>query len=131
MNPLAELLQPARSREMDWSGELDGRVDAGEIRAGATPERAAGPGGEGVVGTAIEGRGRGAVANVSPLLQKGAILVLEPNTGVPLNTIKLQYNPETIRRHLQPQSVGDQPDRTRSAAVEGTTDRDDFLRRGD
>jgi hypothetical protein len=27
--------------------------------------------------------------NVSPLLMKGAILVLEPNTGIPLYTINL------------------------------------------
>ena len=59
------------------------------------------------------------MANVSPLLQKGAILVLEPNTGIPLNTIKLQYNPESIRRHLQPQSVGDQPDRTEVLRLKG------------
>ena len=57
--------------------------------------------------------------NVSPLLMKGAILVLEPNTGIPLNTIKLQYNPEHIRRSLQPQSVGDLPDRTEVLRLKG------------
>jgi hypothetical protein len=35
-----------------------GRVDAGEMRAGATPERAAGQVAK-AVGTAIEGKGRG------------------------------------------------------------------------
>jgi hypothetical protein len=35
-----------------------GRVDAGEMRSGATPERAAGQVAK-AVGTAIEGRGRG------------------------------------------------------------------------
>jgi hypothetical protein len=35
-----------------------GRVDAGEMRAGATPERAAGQVAK-AVGSAIEGRGRG------------------------------------------------------------------------
>jgi len=59
------------------------------------------------------------VPNVSPLLQKGAIQVLEPNTGIPLNTIHLQYNPESIRRSLQPQSVGDQPDRTEVLRLKG------------
>jgi hypothetical protein len=59
------------------------------------------------------------MANVSPLLKKGAILVLEPNTGIPLNTIKLQYNPESIRRSLQPQSVGDMPDRTEVLRLKG------------
>lgn len=59
------------------------------------------------------------MANVSPLLQKGAILVLEPTTGIPLNTIHLQYNPESIKRNLQPQSVGDQPDRTEVLRLKG------------
>ena len=59
------------------------------------------------------------MSNVSPLLKKGAILVLEPNTGIPLNTINLQYNPETIRRSLQPQSVGDLPDRTEVLRLKG------------
>ncbi len=57
--------------------------------------------------------------NVSPLLVKGAILVLEPNTGIPLNTIGFEYNPETIKRSLQPQSVGDQPDRTEVLRLKG------------
>lgn len=59
------------------------------------------------------------MSNISPLLIKGAILVLEPNTGIPLNTINLQYNPENIRRTLQPQSVGDQPDRTEVLRLKG------------
>jgi hypothetical protein len=59
------------------------------------------------------------MANVSPLLMKGAILVLEPNTGIPLNTIHLQYNPETIKRSLQPQSVGEQADRTEVLRLKG------------
>ena len=59
------------------------------------------------------------MANVSPRVQKGALLVLEPNTGVPLNTIRFEYNPETIRRSLHPQSVGDQPDRTEVLRLKG------------
>ena len=59
------------------------------------------------------------MSSVSPLLVKGAILVLEPNTGIPLNTIHLQYNPESIRRSLQPQSVGDLPDRTEVLRLKG------------
>lgn len=59
------------------------------------------------------------MSNVSPLLMKGALLVLEPNTGVPLNTVTFQYNPESIRRSLQPQSVGDQPDRTEVLRLKG------------
>jgi hypothetical protein len=57
--------------------------------------------------------------NISPLLVKGAILVLEPNTGIPLSTINFEYNPETIKRSLQPQSVGDQPDRTEVLRLKG------------
>jgi hypothetical protein len=59
------------------------------------------------------------MSNVSPRLRKGAILSLEPNTGVPLGTIMLQYNPESITRSLQPQSVGDQPDRTEILRLKG------------
>jgi hypothetical protein len=59
------------------------------------------------------------MSNVSPLLRKGAILVLEPNTGIPLNTIQFQYNPESIRRSLKPQSVGDLPDRTEVLRLKG------------
>ncbi|HTF63020.1 MAG TPA: hypothetical protein VK638_09945 [Edaphobacter sp.] len=57
--------------------------------------------------------------SISPRLQKGALLVLEPYTGIPLQTIHLQYNPESIRRSLQPQSVGDQPDRTEVLRLKG------------
>jgi hypothetical protein len=57
--------------------------------------------------------------NISPLLVKGAILVLEPNTGIPLSTINFEYNPETIKRSLKPQSVGDQPDRTEVLRLKG------------
>ena len=56
---------------------------------------------------------------ISPLLRKGAILVMEPNTGIPIKTITLQYNPESIRRSLQPQSVGEQPDRTEVLRLKG------------
>lgn len=59
------------------------------------------------------------MANVSPIVMKGAILVLEPNTGIPLNTIQFQYNPESIRRSLQPQSVGDLPDRSEVLRLKG------------
>ena len=41
------------------------------------------------------------MSNVSPLLQKGAILSLDPTTGIPLGKIMLQYNPDTLTRSLQ------------------------------
>jgi hypothetical protein len=59
------------------------------------------------------------MSDISPLIKKGALLVYEPNTGIPLNTIAFQYNPETLRRSLQPQSVGDQPDRTEVLRLKG------------
>ena len=59
------------------------------------------------------------MANVSPLLRKGAILMLDPTLGVPLGNIMLQYNPDTITRSLKPQSVGDEPDRTEILRLKG------------
>jgi hypothetical protein len=57
--------------------------------------------------------------DISPRLQKGAILSLDPTLGIPLGLIKLQYNPETITRSLKPQTVGDQPDRTEIQRLTG------------
>jgi hypothetical protein len=59
------------------------------------------------------------VANVSPLLRKGAILTLDPTLGVPLGSINLQYNPDSITRSLKPMSVGDEPDRTEILRLKG------------
>jgi hypothetical protein len=59
------------------------------------------------------------MSDISPLIKKGALLVYEPNTGIPLNTITFQYNPESLRRSLQPQSVGEQPDRTEVLRLKG------------
>ena len=57
--------------------------------------------------------------NISPRLQKGAILSLDPTTGIPLGTISLQYNPESITRSLKPQTVGEQPDRSEVLRLTG------------
>jgi hypothetical protein len=57
--------------------------------------------------------------NVSPLVRKGAILSLDPTTGVPLSTIVLQYNPETLTRSLKPQAIGEEPDRTEILRLKG------------
>ena len=59
------------------------------------------------------------MANVSPRLQKGAILSLDATLGIPLGSISLQYNPESITRSLKPQAVGDQPDRTEVLRLTG------------
>ncbi len=56
---------------------------------------------------------------VSPLLRQGAILSLDPTTGILLNTIVFQYNPDTLTRSLKPQSVGEQPDRTEILRLKG------------
>jgi hypothetical protein len=52
------------------------------------------------------------MSDISPRLQKGAILSLDATLGIPLGSISLQYNPESITRSLKPQTVGDEPDRT-------------------
>ncbi|MBN8712754.1 MAG: hypothetical protein J0H50_02095 [Xanthomonadales bacterium] len=59
------------------------------------------------------------MANVSPLLRKGAILSLDPTLGVPLGKIMLQYNPDSITRSLKPQAVGDEPDRSEILRLKG------------
>ncbi len=57
--------------------------------------------------------------SVSPRLRKGAILTFDPTIGVPLVTIMLQYNPDTLTRSLKPQPVGDEPDRTEIFRLKG------------
>jgi hypothetical protein len=59
------------------------------------------------------------MANISPRLQKGAILSLDSTTGAPLGIITLQYNPDSITRTLKPQTVSDEPDRTEVLRVKG------------
>jgi hypothetical protein len=57
--------------------------------------------------------------NISPKLLKGAIVSVDPNVGTALGTIPFQYNPEQVTRSLQPQSVGDEPDRTEILRLKG------------
>ncbi len=60
------------------------------------------------------------MSNVSPRVRQGAILSLDPTTGVPLSVpIMLQYNPDTLTRSLKPQAVGDEPDRTEIFRLKG------------
>jgi hypothetical protein len=59
------------------------------------------------------------MSDISPRLQKGAILSLDPTIGIPLGLITLQYNPESIVRSLKPQTVGDQADRTEVLRLTG------------
>lgn len=57
--------------------------------------------------------------DISPRLQKGAILSLDATTGIPLSTITLQYNPDSITRTLKPQTAGEQPDRSEVLRLTG------------
>ncbi|WP_047493019.1 hypothetical protein, partial [Terriglobus sp. TAA 43] len=59
------------------------------------------------------------MANISPRLQKGALVLLEPNTGIPMGRIALQYNPESITRSLKPQTPGEEPDRSEVLRLKG------------
>jgi hypothetical protein len=60
------------------------------------------------------------MSNVSPLVRRGAILSLDPTTGIPVsNPIMLQYNPDTLTRSLKPQAVGEEPDRTEIFRLKG------------
>lgn len=56
---------------------------------------------------------------ISPRLMKGGIVSLDPDTGIPRGLITLQYNPDTLTRKLQPQSVSEQPDRTEILRLKG------------
>src|SRR5439155_5753328 len=42
----------------------------------------------------------------SPQLLKGGIVLLDPDTGQPVQIIVLQYNPDTLTRTLQVQGIG-------------------------
>jgi len=57
--------------------------------------------------------------SVTPLVRRGAIMLLDPVTGIPLNTIPLQYNPDTLTRSLKAQAVGGEPDRSEILRVKG------------
>ena len=57
--------------------------------------------------------------DISPRLQKGAILSLDPTTGIPKGLISLQYNPESISRSLKPQTAGEQPNRSEVLRLTG------------
>ncbi|MDJ0838645.1 MAG: hypothetical protein QNK37_19165 [Acidobacteriota bacterium] len=49
----------------------------------------------------------------------GALVILDPNTKMVQQTIRFQYNPETLKRSLQPQMQGGEPG-NRSYAVRFT-----------
>ncbi|MGH7062296.1 MAG: hypothetical protein ACREFH_18040 [Stellaceae bacterium] len=56
---------------------------------------------------------------ISPRVLKGGIVTLDPDTGIPLGSIVLQYNPDTLTRRLQPQAIADPVDRTEILRLKG------------
>ena len=61
-----------------------------------------------------------AVIGGKPISEKpGALVILDPNTKMVLQTIRFQYNPATLKRSLQPQMLGGDPG-SRSYAVRYT-----------
>ena len=50
---------------------------------------------------------------LSPRLLKGGIVTMDPDTSVVQGVISMQYNPETVTRSLQIQSVAGGSDGTR------------------
>ncbi|HEY3268738.1 MAG TPA: hypothetical protein VGM37_17615 [Armatimonadota bacterium] len=55
----------------------------------------------------------------SPRLVKGGIVLLDPGSGAVSRVITLQYNPDTLTRTLQPQSVGDTGRRSEALRLKG------------
>ncbi|MBG1267322.1 CIS tube protein [Nostoc sp. WHI] len=56
----------------------------------------------------------------SPKLFKGAIVAIDSTTNIVISTIAFQYNPETLSRTLQPQTVGEgQGARSEALRLEG------------
>lgn len=45
----------------------------------------------------------------SPKLLKGGLVLLDPDSGMPVQIVVLQYNPDTLSRTLQIQSIGPEP----------------------
>jgi hypothetical protein len=54
---------------------------------------------------------------ISPRLLKGGIALIDPDSGTVARVIALQYNPETLSRTLQAQSVGSEGNADRSQAL--------------
>jgi len=54
---------------------------------------------------------------ISPRLLKGGIALVDPDSGTVLRVIALQYNPDTLSRTLQAQSVGAEGNADRSQAL--------------
>ena len=55
----------------------------------------------------------------SPRLIKGGIVLIDPDTAVVRRIIVLQYNPDTLRRSFQPQTVKESGDRSEAMRLTG------------
>ena len=56
----------------------------------------------------------------SPNLTRGGIVALDPLTARPLRIIVFQFNPDTLTRTLQPQTIGQEPgDRLEALRLKG------------
>ncbi|TDH62144.1 hypothetical protein E2C06_13300 [Dankookia rubra] len=55
----------------------------------------------------------------SPRVLKGGLVLLDPATGVPVQVITFQYNPDMLTRSLQVQGMGDAADRTEALRLKG------------
>jgi hypothetical protein len=55
----------------------------------------------------------------SPKLLKGGLVLVQPDSGVLLRIIALQYNPETLSRTLQAQTVTESNDRSQALRLVG------------
>jgi hypothetical protein len=58
--------------------------------------------------------------SLSPRLLRGGIVLVDPDSGQVRRVIAMQYNPDTLTRTLQPQSVtGDGQDRSQALRLKG------------
>jgi hypothetical protein len=55
----------------------------------------------------------------SPRLLKGGIVLIDAGTGTVQRIVALQYNPDTLSRTLQAQSIGDQSDHSQALRLKG------------
>ena len=56
---------------------------------------------------------------LSPRLIKGGLVLIDPGTAAVLRVIALQYNPDTLTRSLQIQSIGETRDRSEAMRLKG------------
>lgn len=55
----------------------------------------------------------------TPRILKGGLVLLDPDSGVPVHVITFQYNPDTLSRTLQVQGMGENADRTEALRLKG------------